>query len=136
MPESRNRLSRLEDMTAMFARRWQMIGHIEILQDKLEGTTAMTSTCGVVGVGATRGGGVGRGALGMPRARNGHGYNLYGTLVMGRENRPTGSFPWGRGRSQNSVLPSWYPRMPLRDITAVVRVMVHSHSRLLSVSEI
>ncbi|KAF2287281.1 hypothetical protein GH714_039532 [Hevea brasiliensis] len=29
----------------------------------------------------------------------------------------------GRGRASNSSLPSWYPRTPLRDITAIVRAI-------------
>ncbi|GMQ01880.1 hypothetical protein CsSME_00048350 [Camellia sinensis var. sinensis] len=80
MPESRDRLSRPDDITAMFARRRQSIGGIAILLDEPEevgsgtpfrwGATAMTGTRGAMGSAATRGGGVGRGSLGTPRTRN------------------------------------------------------------------
>lgn len=43
-----------------------------------------------------------------------------GTPFSGREN----VLRWlgGSNRARNSVLPSWYPRTPLRDITIVVRI--------------
>ena len=145
MPESRDRLSRPDDVRAMFALRRQSIGGLSILLDEPEtssGTpfrwgesreTAMTGTRGPMGVAATRGGsGFGRGSLGTPRNRNRHGRNLHRSpAAMGRENLPTRSLRRGRGRSTNSVLPSWYPRTPLHDITAVVRVMI----LFLSISE-
>ncbi|KAF5936841.1 hypothetical protein HYC85_024347 [Camellia sinensis] len=110
MPESRDRLSRPDDITVLFARRRQSIGGIAILLDEPEevgsgtpfrrGATAMTGTRGAMGSAATRGGGV------------------------GRENTPLGRVRRGRGRGgRGSVLPSWYPRTPLRDITAVVRAI-------------
>lgn len=136
MPESRDRLSRPDDVRAAFARRRQSIGGISILLDEEQevggtgttpfrwGATAMTGTRGLTGAAATRGGGVGRGILGTPRSnnRNRLGRNPRRSSVVGRENMGSGSFRRGRGRSTNSVLPSWYPRTPLRDITAVVRV--------------
>ena len=30
----------------------------------------------------------------------------------------------GKGKGKGSILPSWYPRTPLRDITAIVRVIL------------
>lgn len=137
MPESRDRLSRPDDVRAAFAHRRQSIGGISILLDEEQevggtgttpfrwGATAMTGTRGPTGAAATRGsGGVGRGILGTPRSnnRNRLGRNLHRSPVVGRENMGSRSFRRGRGRSTNSVLPSWYPRTPLRDITAVVRV--------------
>ncbi|XP_057496734.1 protein POLYCHOME-like [Actinidia eriantha] len=132
MPESRDRLSRPDDVRAMFALRRQSIGGLSILLDEPEtssgtpfrwGATAMTGTRGPMGVAATRGGdGFGRGSFGTPRNR--HGRNLHRSpAVMSRENLPSGTLRRGRGRSTNSVLPSWYPRTPLRDITAVVRAI-------------
>lgn len=53
-----------------------------------------------------------RGGFGTPR--NVRGRNLYGSAAAQRSS--------GRG----SVLPSWYPRTPLQDITAVVRVNFYS----------
>ncbi|KAF7146620.1 hypothetical protein RHSIM_Rhsim04G0098700 [Rhododendron simsii] len=139
MPESRDRLSRPDDVRAAFAGRRQSIGGISILLDEEQrvdgtgttpfrwGATAMTGTHGPTGAAATRGGGSGvrRGILGTPRSnnRNRLGRNLHRSPVVGRENMGSRAFRRGRGRSMmNSVLPSWYPRTPLRDITAVVRV--------------
>lgn len=52
---------------------------------------------------------------GVARARNLH--------APGIENTPPVTTRRGRSRgSSRSVLPSWYPRTPLRDITSVVRV--------------
>jgi hypothetical protein len=69
-----------------------------------------------VGVGTITG--RGRGRLGTPRGRG-------GWTPLDRENMPPpGSARRRRGRGSNSLLPSWYPRTPLRDITAVVRVMI------------
>ncbi|KAL6987073.1 negative regulation of ubiquitin-protein transferase [Sarracenia purpurea var. burkii] len=140
MPESRDRLSRPADVTAMFSRRRQSIGAIAILLDEPEvvtrtpfrwGTTGITGTRGATGVAATRGGGVGRGSLRTPRGGNGYGRNLYGTPeVGGRRNSLAGSVQRGRGRGSASVLPSWYPRTPLRDVTAVVRAIERRRARL------
>lgn len=133
MPESRDRLPRPADVTATFARRRQSIGGMSILLDDEQeavggtgstpfrwGATAMTGPTGA----ARGGGGVGRGIMGTPRSnsRNRIGRTFRRSPVVGRENMGSGSFRRGRGRSTNSVLPSWYPRTPLRDITAVVRV--------------
>ncbi|GMQ02003.1 hypothetical protein CsSME_00048434 [Camellia sinensis var. sinensis] len=114
----------------MFARRRQSIGGIAILLDEPEevgsgtpfrwGATAMTGTRGAMGSAATRGGGVGRVSLGTPRTRNRRGgsQSLYRSpVVVGRG---------GRG----SVLPSWYPRTPLRNITAVVRAIERRRASL------
>ncbi|XP_057500213.1 protein POLYCHOME-like [Actinidia eriantha] len=141
MPESRDRLSRPDDVRAMFALRRQSIGGLSILLDEPEtssgtpfrwGATAMTGTRGPMGVAATRrNGGVGRGSLGTPRNRNRHGRNLHRSPgAMSRENFPSGSSRRGRGRSTNSVLPSWYPRTPLHDITAVVRAIERRRASL------
>uniref|UniRef100_A0A5B7BNJ6 Protein POLYCHOME n=1 Tax=Davidia involucrata TaxID=16924 RepID=A0A5B7BNJ6_DAVIN len=139
MPESRDRLSRPDDVTAMFSRRRRTIGGIGILVDEPEmglgtpfrwGTTAMTGTRGTMGVAATRGGGVGRVSFGTPRVGNGRGRNFYESPAIGPQNRPVGNGRRGRVRSTNSVLPSWYPRTPLRDITAVVRAIERRRGRL------
>ncbi|KAA8518232.1 hypothetical protein F0562_015706 [Nyssa sinensis] len=138
MPESRDRLSTPDDVTAMFARRRQSIGGLGILVDEPGmglgtplrwGTTAMTGTRGTMGVAATRGG-VRRGSFGTPRVGHGSRRNLYGSPALGCQNTPGGSGGRGRARSTNSVLPSWYPRTPLRDITAVVRAIERTRARL------
>ncbi|CAK9157227.1 unnamed protein product [Ilex paraguariensis] len=143
MSEPRDRLNRPEDISVRFSRRRRSIGSgIGILADEPEiglgtpfrwGDTAMMGTRRPIGVAATRargGGGVGRGSLGTPRiAGNGRGRNIYRSpvAVVGQQNMPPGGrgglvIGRGRGRGRSgSVLPSWYPRTPLRDITAIVR---------------
>ncbi|GFY96272.1 uv-b-insensitive 4 [Actinidia rufa] len=125
MPESRDRLSRPADITAMFSRRRQSIGGIAIRLDEPEvvtrtpirlGSTGMTETRGPTGLTATRG------SLRRRRARNWRRRNMYGTPAASSEN-VMGSGRSGRGGSASSVLPSWYPRTPLRDITAIVRAI-------------
>ncbi|CAL5358515.1 unnamed protein product [Camellia sinensis] len=122
----RDRLSRPDDISAMFARRRQSIGGIAILLDEPEevgsgtpfrwGATAMTGTRGAMGSAATRGGGVGRVSLGTPRTRNRRGgsQSLYRSpVVVGRENTPLGRV-----------------RTPLRNITAVVRAIERRRASL------
>ncbi|KAL2464702.1 Protein POLYCHOME [Forsythia ovata] len=156
MPEARDRLSRAEHSIATYRPRLRSItlggnaGRVDtvffVSEDEPEsaqgiGTpfrwrdTMMTGARGTMGVpaaspGITRrsGGGrgvVGRGNLGTPRI--GRGWNVNASRV-GQENRspPVGS---GQGRGSGSVLPSWYPRTPLRDITSVVRA-IERRSRL------
>uniref|UniRef100_A0A5B7CEA0 Protein POLYCHOME-like n=1 Tax=Davidia involucrata TaxID=16924 RepID=A0A5B7CEA0_DAVIN len=140
MPESRDRLSRPDDVTAMLARRRRSIGGFSILVDEPEmdlgtplrwGTTPMTGNRGPIGVVAMRGGiGFGRGSFGTPRVGNGRGRNLYGSPALGHQNTPGGSGRRSRARSTQSVLPSWYPRRPLQDITAVVRGIERRRARL------
>ncbi|CAK7342432.1 unnamed protein product [Dovyalis caffra] len=121
MPQARDRLSRPMDIAAIFAARRQSRS-LGVYQDQPELDMALfgsprpnaaTRTQTVV-VGTITG--RGRGGLGTPRGRGGR-------TPLGRENMPPpGSARRGRGRGSNSVLPAWYPRTPLRDITAVVRV--------------
>lgn len=139
MSEARDRLSRPEDVTSMFVRRRQSIRSMGILSDEPEvgletpfrwGTMAMTGPHQQVGVAAaaTRGG-----SFGTPRNAMGRGRTWFRSPAIGLLNTPIGSSQRGRGRgrgrgrSTNSVLPSWYPRTPLRDITAVVRVLNSCH---------
>ncbi|XP_052174666.1 protein POLYCHOME-like [Diospyros lotus] len=105
MPESRDRLSR-------------------------QASEAMGGTQGTMEMAALPGNVVGRGNLGTPRNRHRRGRNLHRSPAAGRENMPQGSVRRGRRRSTNSVLPSWYPRTPLRDITAVVRAFERTRTRL------
>ncbi|KAM7500216.1 hypothetical protein LguiA_024630 [Lonicera macranthoides] len=144
MAEARDRLSRPSDVAEVFIRRQRTIGSVGILPDESPevgtrtpfrwGATAMTGTRGAMGVGAIRGGtSIGRGRFGTPRGVGiGRGRNLYRSTGFGRENTPAGSGRRGRGRARgsNSVLPSWYPRTPLQDITAVVRAIERRRARL------
>ncbi|CBI29903.3 unnamed protein product, partial [Vitis vinifera] len=124
MPESRDRLSRPEDIAELFLRRRS--GILGILADGSERSSNLFAS-------PSRRGGVGRGGFGTPRIGTGRGRGraVYRSPLFGRENTPaTGSGRRGRGRSGNSVLPSWYPRTPLRDITHVVRAIERRRARL------
>ncbi|KAI4300730.1 hypothetical protein L6164_034071 [Bauhinia variegata] len=131
MPESRDRLSRPVDVAALFGCR--QLGLIGVLDDEVElhlfrstprrESTASTVALRATGFGTTRPGGVVRGTVGTPRAITGRdrGRNLLGSPVLGAENNASGTARRGMGRPSPRVLPSWYPRTPLRDITTVVR---------------
>ncbi|CAA0837467.1 Protein POLYCHOME [Striga hermonthica] len=138
MPEARDRLSRQEDVVATYSSRRRNFGRRNIAgvnsvafvleDDGDEGQatetpfrwrgTAMVGTPGV----ASR-----RGSIGTPRIRRVPYLGRPSPLTTGRENvsplvgtgRGRGG---GRGRG-STVLPSWYPRRPLREITAVVRAI-------------
>lgn len=137
--ESRDRLVRAVDVAAVYTRR--RAGILGVLEDEPERSSnlfepvVVRRAAGVVGarapVGLGRGGAVvGRGVLGTPRNVRGGGRNLFATPLVGRENTPPGgSARRGRGRP-DSVLPSWYPRTPLRDITTVVRAYERRRARL------
>lgn len=126
MAEARDRLVRPEEFATVFNRR--RLGALGILQDESENTSnplgsplgrAASMTPRVQSRLAGRGG-----FLVTPRSRVARGrMSAYGSASVtrgpiGRENTPVGSARRGRG-----VLPAWYPRTPLRDITAVVRVI-------------
>ncbi|KAK8514676.1 hypothetical protein V6N13_103169 [Hibiscus sabdariffa] len=125
MAEARDRLVRNVDLAEVFARR--RVGPLGTLSDEamelLGGSPVTRRPVGVAGatVSTARGGGFRRGSgFGSPRfsVRRGR---------TARVNALTPS-PLGRGRggATGSPLPSWYPRTPLRDITAVVRVSYSS----------
>ncbi|VVB06087.1 unnamed protein product [Arabis nemorensis] len=65
-------------------------------------------------------GGLVRGNFGSWRPGNGRGHSPF-RFSQGRENMPMVSARRGRGRESATVLPSWYPRTPLRDITHIIR---------------
>lgn len=143
MPESRDRLSRAIDIAALFARRRSVI--LGIYEDQPDLERALSGSPARPPMVATRTGGAGmspighgRVGLGTPRGQTGRGRNIYRTPAVGRENTPIGSVRQGNSRGRvrpsNSVLPSWYPRTPLRDITAIVRVtLTFNHSVILVV---
>ncbi|KAE8725153.1 putative syntaxin-24-like [Hibiscus syriacus] len=118
MAESRDRLVRNVDLAEVFARR--RIGHLRILSQEamelLGGSPVTRRPMGVAGatLSTARVGGFRRGStLRTPRSvRRGR---------TPRANVPGTPGPLGRGRGRGtgSILPSWYPRTPLRDITAV-----------------
>lgn len=130
MPESRDRLSRAFDVATLFARRRSEILAIYEGQPDLE-RALFVSPCRPQ-MAANRTGALGTSPIGRgrgtPRGQTGRGRNIYRTSGLGRENTPVGSMMRGngsgRGRASNSILPSWYPRTPLRDITSIIRVML------------
>ncbi|KAK4798936.1 hypothetical protein SAY86_024301 [Trapa natans] len=139
MPESRDRLVRPVDVAAAFSRRRS--GILGVLSDERDGgpfpfePPIQQRSPGIAlgrGTARGRGGGLGRGALGTPRVGIARSRNLYRSPLAGGENTPiTGSAGrWrGRGRPVNSLLPSWYPRSPFRDITSVMRALERRRSR-------
>ncbi|KAK6232257.1 hypothetical protein SCA6_002330, partial [Theobroma cacao] len=137
MADSRDRITRAVDIAEVFARRRS--GPLGILSDEAQELLASPVQRPVtrrpMGVAVTastsRGGGLRRGSsFGTPRSAIRIGRNLYRSLAPGRENAPVSAMGRGRGRLTGSVLPSWYPRTPLRDITAVVRAIERRRARL------
>ncbi|KAJ8534175.1 hypothetical protein K7X08_007499 [Anisodus acutangulus] len=135
MAEGRDRLTRNEDPIEVYSRRRRLSigrGSIEIFED---GSPDSVSTAPIWTPAAATGrmagggrGGIGRIGFGSPRNRRGR--SSYGTpaRVIGRQNiSPTGQ---GRNRGRHSVLPAWYPRTPLRDITSIVRAIERTRARL------
>ena len=82
-----------------------------------------TGGLGSIGQGSMTGrGGLVRGNFGIRRTGGGRRGQIQFRSPQGRENMSLGVTRRGRARASNSVLPSWHPRTPLRDISAVVRV--------------
>ncbi|XXG46204.1 hypothetical protein AAC387_Pa02g1114 [Persea americana] len=77
-------------------------------------------------------------ALAQPRSGHERALHRF-PLSDNKENIPPGSST-SRGRRRTrlrkSPLPSWYPRTPLRDITAIVNAMERRRSRLRAVAEL
>lgn len=152
MPEARDRLARANNGVAeIYNIRRTSVASIGILPDDDDnergsnrtpfrwGATPLTgdtsgqpmggapSTRTITGATA-RGGGAGRGLFGSPRT-------VYRRVSRSQNTPPSGStVRRGRGgRSgpgSQSVLPSWYPRTPLGDITHVVRAIERRRARL------
>ncbi|XP_059642981.1 protein POLYCHOME-like [Cornus florida] len=131
MPESRDRLSRPNNVSTMFALQRRIIGALGILVDEPEmgfETPSGRGTQGSIGLADFRRGAVGRGSFGTPRIGNGRGRSLSRSPSLYCQNTLMVNGRRGRGRSTNSVLPSWYPREPLGDVTTIVRAIERSAS--------
>ncbi|KAF1001649.1 protein POLYCHOME-like isoform X2 [Apium graveolens] len=114
MPEARDRLLRPgNDAEEMFKRRRRSSGSIHIQSDESPVVNTGTASHGTSRVAATP-------ARGSVRRRIRR--NLY--RYSGGENREVGR------RVSRRVLPHWYPRKPLQDITAVVRAFERKRARL------
>ncbi|KAK4776753.1 hypothetical protein SAY86_005441 [Trapa natans] len=136
MPESRDRLVRPVDVAAAFSlRRSSILG---VLSDEGDGNPFLFDPPiqrRSSGVAFGREGGRARAGLtrGVPGVASARVRNIYRSPLAGGENTPiTGSAGRGRGRGRHmhSLLPAWYPRTPLRDITSVVRAIERRRSRL------
>lgn len=121
MPEARDRRERPVDYPAAFLnRRYHGIlldepspAHLNPFQSPVVQRLPSESTT------MGRGGGVARGNLGVRRTGG------------GRVRRGLGVARRGRARaSASSVLPSWYPRTPLRDVSSVVRAIERRRARM------
>ncbi|KAK9063101.1 hypothetical protein SSX86_016971 [Deinandra increscens subsp. villosa] len=141
MSEARDGLSRSNTVDSeTYVPRRISIGSISVLQDNDSGERSYNQTpfrwgaTPLTGGGsgqrtgethhstrtATRGGVSGRGLFGTPMT-------VYRRGSRNQNTPPSGNSSFRRGRGgrsvQHSVLPSWYPRTPLRDITHVVRAI-------------
>ncbi|QHN84426.1 hypothetical protein HN51_038974 [Arachis hypogaea] len=130
MPEARDRRSTAVDIAALFARRRALL-HGVLLDDELDssvfGSARRQPVTSTTGSGLARGGfrTPRTGAVGAPAgAENNSPSRSGGRRVVGRGRGR------GRGSSSRSVLPSWYPRTPLRDISSVVRAIERRRARL------
>ncbi|XP_004288146.1 PREDICTED: protein POLYCHOME-like [Fragaria vesca subsp. vesca] len=130
--ESRFRLVRPFDIAEAFAQR--PTGGVGILIEERPEPTRLRAaavatpvTQRPLGIWARTGGGVAPSSLRTP----GTGRGAFGMMTPGRENTPpVGGSSRRRGQRSNSVLPSWYPRTPLRDITAITRAIERRRARL------
>ncbi|XP_022747497.1 protein POLYCHOME-like [Durio zibethinus] len=139
MAESRDRITRAIDIAEVFARRRS--GPLGIVSDEAQellgspGQQAVMRRPMAVSVttSTAHGGGIRRDSIfRTPRSGIRRGRNLYRSTAPGRENAPAteSTVGRGRGRATDSVLPSWYPRTPLRNITAVARAIERRRARL------
>ncbi|KAL1550000.1 uv-b-insensitive 4 [Salvia divinorum] len=140
MPETRDRLPREEDVMASYSNRRRIISggnrnsDVAILVDEAEDQATVTPFrwrgASMVATPASMGVTRRRGDLGSPRFLRSPYFGRSSPLAMGRENMSpvVGS---GRGlRGRGSVLlPAWYPRKPLRDITAVMKAIERRRAR-------
>lgn len=133
MAEGRDRLTRHEDPIDIYSRRRRSFarGGIGIFEDESpESSSRAPAETGRMTAASIGYGGIGRIGFGSPRTRRGRQSLRTPTRVIGRQNiSPAGQ---GRSRGRHSVLPAWYPRTPLRDITAIVRVITFSTIYILS----
>ncbi|XP_010554851.1 PREDICTED: protein POLYCHOME-like [Tarenaya hassleriana] len=127
MAESRDRLDRPVDFSAAFLSRRQngILLNESASRLVMSESPVQRSPFGTAGSTALRPTGsrplVRRGGFAR-RLGNRRGLTPF-RLPHGRENTPVGAARHRRGRVSTSVLPSWYPRTPLRDITAIVRAI-------------
>ncbi|KAH6812874.1 hypothetical protein C2S51_021892 [Perilla frutescens var. frutescens] len=131
MPEGRDRMSRQDDVMTTYRNRRRIDRNSELFileeaEDQANRTPFRWRGASLVGTPLRMGG------IGAPRIGRSPGSGRPSSPIMGRENiSPVGS---GRGRvgvrgRGSVILPAWYPRKPLRDITAVVRAIERRRAR-------
>ncbi|XP_050382839.1 protein POLYCHOME-like [Argentina anserina] len=130
--ESRFRLVRPFDIAEAFAQRRS--GGVRILVDERPGPARFMAAPAAIrrplGIWGTSGR-VAPSSLRTPGTGIRRGRSGLGVVTPARENTPpVGSFSRRRGQGSNSVLPYWYPRTPLRDITAITRAIERRRARL------
>ncbi|XP_047963887.1 protein POLYCHOME [Salvia hispanica] len=134
MPETRDRLPREVDVMASYSNRRRITSggnrnsDVSILVDEAEDQATRTPFrwrgASMVGTPASMAVTRRRGDLGSQRFVRSPNFGRSSPLVIGRENMsPVVGI--GRGlRGRGSILlPAWYPRKPLRDITAVMKAI-------------
>lgn len=129
MPEARDRIERPVDYSAIFVNRRshgvlldEPDSQLRLIESPVRRLPSDSPEPGLIGRGSLVGtGGLVRRNFSTWRPANGRGHSPF-RLAPGRENMPMVSARRGRGRASPSLLPSWYPRTPLRDITHVMRV--------------
>nr|GEU91943.1 protein polychome-like [Tanacetum cinerariifolium] len=143
MPEARDRLSRPNNVAEAYARRRMLAERFGILPDRSEsdrtpfrwGLTPLTGGVSGQQIGLTQfdgrttiGGVTGRGLFGTPGTAYRRGVRSQNTPPS----RGGGGIRRGRGgrTASRSVLPAWYPRTPLGDITHIVRAIERRRERL------
>ncbi|CAH9079489.1 unnamed protein product [Cuscuta epithymum] len=140
MPEARDRLSRPADVAEVYIRRQVGTSGGGIVQSPNNDGEEATFRWGETGLTGTQrtetaaepSGGVltpvRRSPFRTPRTRRDRGSSARGAII-GRQNLSPIA---GRrqGRARHRVLPSWYPRRPLQDITAITRAYQRRRERL------
>ncbi|KAH6758014.1 hypothetical protein C2S52_023095 [Perilla frutescens var. hirtella] len=138
MPEARDRMSRQDDVMTTYRNRRRIDRNSELVileeaEDQANRTPFRWRGASMVGTPLRMGVARRRGGIGAPRIGRSPASGRPSSPIMGRENTSpvVGS---GRGRAGvrgrgSVILPAWYPRKPLRDITAVVRAIERRRAR-------
>ncbi|VVB03090.1 unnamed protein product [Arabis nemorensis] len=135
MPEARDRIERPVDYSAVFLNRRsngvlidEPTTQLNLFGSPVQRLPLESTGTGSIGQGSMMGRGI-RGNFGIRRT-GGRRVQTQFRSPQGRENMSLGVTRRGRGRASTSVLPSWYPRTPLRDISAVVRAIERRRARM------
>ncbi|CAN8318007.1 unnamed protein product [Cochlearia groenlandica] len=142
MPEARDRIERPVDYSAAFLTRRSngilldeptTTAQFNLFGSPVQRLPSETTT-GIGSIGSqgsmTGRGGFTRGNFGIRRTGGGRRGQSQFRTPQGRENMSLGVTRRGRARASASVLPSWYPRTPLRDVSTVVRAIERRRARM------